>query len=51
MSNDKSSAKQFPKQEQSLPGSQQEQHPSPKVLPKRISKWQACWKGCYYHWR
>lgn len=34
MSNDKSSAKEFPKQEQSLPGSQQEQHPSPKVLPK-----------------
>lgn len=34
MSNDKSSAKEFPKQEQSLPGSQQEQHPSPEVLPK-----------------
>ena len=34
MSKDKSSAKEFPKQEQSLPGSQQEQHPSPKVLPK-----------------
>lgn len=34
MSNDKLSAKEFPKQEQSLPGSQQEQHPSPKVLPK-----------------
>lgn len=34
MSNDKSSAEEFPKQEQSLPGSQQEQHPSPKVLPK-----------------
>ncbi|WP_457857442.1 glucose 1-dehydrogenase [Psychrobacter pulmonis] len=34
MSNDKSSAKEFPKQEQSLLGSQQEQHPSPKVLPK-----------------
>lgn len=34
MSKDKSSAKEFPKQEQSLPGSQQEQHLSPKVLPK-----------------
>ena len=34
MSKDKSSAKEFPKQEQSLPGSQQEQHPSPEVLPK-----------------
>lgn len=34
MSNDKSSAKEFPKQEQSLPGSQQEQHLSPEVLPK-----------------
>lgn len=34
MSNDKSSDKEFPKQEQSLPGSQQEQHPSPEVLPK-----------------
>lgn len=34
MGNDKSSAKEFPKQEQSLPGSQQEQHPSPEVLPK-----------------
>lgn len=34
MSNDKSSAKEFPKQEQSLPGSHQEQHPSPEVLPK-----------------
>lgn len=34
MSNDKSSAKEFPKQEQSLPGLQQEQHPSPEVLPK-----------------
>ena len=36
MSNDKSSAKEFPKQEQSLPGSQQEQHPSPEVLQKNI---------------
>ena len=34
MSKDKSSAKEFPKQEQSLPGSQQEQHPSPEVPPK-----------------
>ena len=34
MSKDKSSAKEFPKQEQSLPGSQQKQHPSPEVLPK-----------------
>ncbi|WP_296245881.1 MULTISPECIES: glucose 1-dehydrogenase [unclassified Psychrobacter] len=34
MSNDKSSDKEFPKQEQSLPGSQQAQHPSPEVLPK-----------------
>lgn len=29
-----SSDKKFPKQQQSLPGSQQEQHPSPEVLPK-----------------
>lgn len=34
MSNDKSSDKEFPKQEQSLPGSQQAQHPTPEVLPK-----------------
>lgn len=34
MSKDKSSAKEFPKQEQSLPGLQQKQHPSPEVLPK-----------------
>lgn len=35
MSNDKSSDKAFPKQEQSLPGSQKAQHPSPDVLPKQ----------------
>ncbi len=34
MSNDKVSDKEFPKQQQSLPGSQKAQHPAPEVLPK-----------------
>ncbi len=31
---DQSANKDFPKQQQSLPGSQQQQHPSPEVLPR-----------------